>query len=100
MTVADKMAVHRGAGARHRQRRAVCCPNGSRWLWSSKAHPGGTAVGVLWNGVEIIRDEFSSLAREGQLRFTVAVMWDFENVRTDGFTSGSLTVGSHGEPAD
>ena len=46
--------------------------------------PRRNAVGVMWNGVEIIRDEFS-LAREGQLRFTVAVMWDFENVRTDGF---------------
>ena len=46
------------------------------------------AIGVTWAGIEIIRDEFS-LAREGQLRFTVAVMWDFENVREDGFVRKS-----------
>ena len=46
--------------------------------------PRRNALGVTWGGVEIIRDEFS-LAREGQLRFTVAVMWDFENVRSAGF---------------
>ena len=46
------------------------------------------AIGVTWAGIEIIRDEFS-LAREGQLRFTVAVMWDFENVREAGFVRKS-----------
>ena len=46
--------------------------------------PRRNSIGVMWNGIEIIRDEFS-LAREGQLRFTVAVMWDFENVRPAGY---------------
>ena len=50
--------------------------------------PRRNAIGVTWRGVEIIRDEFS-LAREGQLRFTVAVMWDFENVRSAGFVRKS-----------
>ena len=50
--------------------------------------PRRNAIGVTWRGVEIIRDEFS-LAREGQLRFTVAVMWDFENVRSAGYVRKS-----------
>ena len=50
--------------------------------------PRRNSVGVMWNGVEVIRDEFS-LAPEGQLRFTVAVMWDFENVRTAGYVRKS-----------
>ena len=50
--------------------------------------PRRNSVGVMWNGVEIIRDEFS-LAPEGQLRFTVAVMWDFENVRSAGYVRKS-----------
>ena len=44
--------------------------------------PRRNSVGVMWNGVEIIRDEFTK-APEGQVKFTVLVMWDFENVRTD-----------------
>ena len=46
--------------------------------------PRRNAVGVTWRGVEIIRDEFS-LAANGQLKFTVLVMWDYANVRPDGF---------------
>ena len=53
-----------------------------------KGPPRRNAIGVTWAGIEIIRDEFS-LAREGQLRFTVAVMWDFENVRSDGYVRKS-----------
>ena len=50
--------------------------------------PRRNAVGVMWNGVEVIRDEWS-LAPEGQLKFTVAVMWDFANVRSDGYVRKS-----------
>ena len=46
--------------------------------------PRRNSVGVMWNGVEIIRDEFTK-APEGQVKFTVLVMWDFENVRTDAY---------------
>ena len=46
--------------------------------------PRRNAIGVTWGGVEVIRDEFS-LAPEGQLKFTILVMWDFENVRSAGF---------------
>ena len=46
--------------------------------------PRRNSVGVMWNGVEIIRDEFTK-APEGQVKFTVLVMWDFENVRETGY---------------
>ena len=46
--------------------------------------PRRNSIGVTWGGVEVIVDNFP-LAREGQLRYTVLVMWDFENVRTDAY---------------
>ena len=39
----------------------------------------------MWGGVEIIRDEYT-LASTGQIKFTVNVMWDFEMLRTTGYT--------------
>ena len=50
--------------------------------------PRRNSIGVMWNGVEIIRDVFSK-APEGQVKFTVAVMWDFENVRSAGYVRKS-----------
>ena len=50
--------------------------------------PRRNSIGVMWNGVEIIRDEFTK-APEGQIKFTVAVMWDFENVRSAGYVRKS-----------
>ena len=49
-----------------------------------KGPPRRNAIGATWRGIEIIRDEFS-LAANGQLKFTVLVMWDYANVRPDGF---------------
>ena len=43
------------------------------------------AVGAMWNGVQIIRDEFSKAA-EGQIKMTVLAMWDFEVIRTGGYS--------------
>ena len=42
------------------------------------------AVGALWAGVQIIRDEVTR-ARHGEVRLHVIGMWDFSVVRTDGF---------------
>ena len=53
-----------------------------------KGPPRRNSIGVMWNGVEIIRDEFTKAA-EGQLKFTVLVMWDFENVRSAGYVRKS-----------
>ena len=47
--------------------------------------PRRNAQGVMWGGVEIIRDEYT-LASTGQIKFTVNVMWDFEMLRTTGYT--------------
>ena len=41
-------------------------------------------VGVMWNGVQIIRDEVTR-ARQGEIRLHVLGMWDFAVVRTDGY---------------
>ena len=82
MTVADKLASigvqvfatdNAGAYASNHQDGLVI-----------KGMPRRNAIGVTWRGIEIIRDEFS-LAANGQLKFTVLVMWDFANVRPDGF---------------
>ena len=86
MTVADKMASigvnvfvtdNAGPYASNHQDAVVI-----------KGPPRRNAIGVTWRGIEIIRDEFS-LAREGALRFTILVIWDFENVREDGFVRKS-----------
>ena len=86
MTVADKLASigvqvfatdNAGAYANDHQDGLVI-----------KGPPRRNAIGVTWRGIEIIRDEFS-LAANGQLRFTVLVMWDFENIRSAGFVRKS-----------
>ena len=53
-----------------------------------KGPPRRNSIGVLWNGVEIVVDPYSKAA-EGQIKYTVAVMWDFENVRSDGYVRKS-----------
>ena len=46
------------------------------------------AVGALWNGVQIIRDDVSR-ARQGEVRMHVIGMWDFAVVRTAGYVRKS-----------
>ena len=46
------------------------------------------AVGALWSGVQIIRDEVTR-ARFGEVRLHVIGMWDFSVVRADGFVRKS-----------
>ena len=50
--------------------------------------PRRNSVGVTWGGVEVVVDNFS-LAPEGQLKYTILVMWDFENVRPAGYVRKS-----------
>ena len=46
--------------------------------------PRRNATAVMYNGVDITRDEFT-LAPNGQIKFTVSAFWDFEVLRATGF---------------
>ena len=41
-------------------------------------------VGVLWSGIQIIRDEVTR-ARQGEVRLHVIAMWDFDVIRPAGY---------------
>ena len=49
-----------------------------------KGGPRRNSTGTMWAGVQIVRDEFTG-ADAGTIKFTVAVYWDFEVLRADGY---------------
>ena len=50
------------------------------------------AVGALWSGVQVIRDEVTR-AKEGEVRLHVIGMWDFAVVRSAGFIRKGYRTG-------
>ena len=82
MTVADKLRSigvetfvtdNAGAYAQNRQEAVVIV-----------GPPRRNATAVTWNGIEIIRDEFTS-ASKGELIFTVAAFADFAILRAKAY---------------